>query len=202
MPYRFNFDLSAVPKQFFEELLKASYERKIHKRIAIKAKDLVKTFRLDEITGMDLKNAITVVEDMLEIYIMSEIGRRNFKNVKRKVLFLPHCSRKYMDNRCKAIFDESIPSYFCQRCSQDCLIREAVEIAESRGYDVYIVPGGSCIPKILEKGYDAVVGVACGMELKLASSFLGDIPAQAVPLVKNGCSHTKFDIEALKRALI
>ncbi|MGC9020420.1 MAG: DUF116 domain-containing protein [Candidatus Methanodesulfokora sp.] len=201
VPYRFNFDLSVVPKQFFEELLKASYERKIHRRIAAKAIDLVRTFRLEEITGMDLQNAITVVEDMLEICIMSEMGRRNFKNARRKALFLPHCSRKHMDSRCKAVFDESVPSYICQRCSSDCLVRAAVEMAEERGYDVYIVPGGSCIPKIIERGYDAVVGVACGMELKLASSFL-KIPAQGIPLIKNGCSHTKFDLEALRRALI
>ncbi|RSN75269.1 MAG: hypothetical protein DSO07_01475 [Thermoproteota archaeon] len=203
VPYRFNFDLSAVPRQFFEEILRASYERGIHKRMANKAMYLVRMFKLDELTGLDLQNAITVVEDMLEICIMSEMGRRKFGNAKRKALFLPHCSRKYMDSRCKAIFDESIPSYLCQKCSSDCLIRRAIEIAEERGYDVYVVPGGSCIPKILERGgYDAVVGVACGMELKLASKFLSNIPAQGIPLVKNGCSLTRFDLDSLKRALI
>jgi len=201
VPYKFNFDLSSVPRQFFEELLKASYERKIHRRIAMKAVDLVRKFKLDEITGMDIQNAITVVEDMLEICIVSEMGRRKFKNARRKALFLPHCARKYMDSRCKAVFDESIPSYICQKCSSDCLVRAAAEMAERRGYDVYIVPGGSCIPKIIEKGYEAVVGVACGMELKLASSFL-KVPAQGIPLIKNGCSHTKFDLEVLRRALI
>lgn len=72
-----------------------------------------------------------------------------------------------MDSRCKASFDPSIPSYFYNKCSENYLINKASQIGLELGYDVYVIPGGSCVEKILRRGYDAVVGVACGMELKL-----------------------------------
>ncbi|MEM3742333.1 MAG: DUF116 domain-containing protein, partial [Nitrososphaerota archaeon] len=85
-----------------------------------------------------------------------------------------------------------------------CQVNQAAEIARGLGYDVYIVPGGSCIPNIIKRfGYDGVVGVACGEEIKLASIFLdrANIAAQAVPLLKNGCSNTKFNLSSLSRIL-
>ena len=107
-------------------------------------------------------------------------------------------------DRCKAIFDPSIPTYICQHCSPDCLINQAVTLAEERGYDVYVIPGGSCVPKILaSKRYEAVVGVACGMELMLGYQVTKQfgIPAQGLPLLKNGCANTWFDVKALEKIL-
>ena len=69
---------------------------------------------------------------------------------------------------------------------------------------MYILPGGSCIPKIMREGkYEAVVGVACGEEIKLAYSFLDKlkVPVMAVPLIKNGCAYTKFNIQTLEQVL-
>lgn len=84
------------------------------------------------------------------------------------------------------------------------MIGQATLVGEERGYDVYVLPGGSCISGILQKGhYEALVGVACGEEIKLAEGLLKKtgLPGQSVPLMKNGCADTKFDIEALKRVL-
>jgi hypothetical protein len=75
-----------------------------------------------------------------------------------------------------------------------------VAIAKKRGYDVYILPGGSCVSKILKiKNYEGVVGVACGEEIRLSGEILKcmDVTGQAVPLIKNGCANTVFNIEAL-----
>lgn len=203
MPYAFNFDLSSVPRQFFAELLRASYRAKVHRKLTSTARRIVRAFKLHELTGLDLSSAIALVEDLLEVCMLSEINRPRFEGLRRKALLLPHCSRKHMDSRCRAEFREEISSYVCSHCSDDCLIKIATELAESRGYDVYVVPGSSCIPKIIEKGgYEAVVGVACGMELMLAYRFLGGMPAQGVPLMRNGCSRTVFDMGALERALI
>lgn len=78
-----------------------------------------------------------------------------------------------MDSRCKAVFDPNIPSYICVRCSPDCLINKAVSFAEKKDYDVYILPGSSCISKILKaKKYEGVVGVACGEEIRLGGEIL------------------------------
>jgi len=120
------------------------------------------------------------------------------------VPFIVHnCARKYMDSRCKASFDPSIPSYFCNKCSKDCLINKASQIGLELGYDVYVIPGGSCVEKILRRGYDAVVGVACRMELKLGLRIIKKlgIPGQGLFLLKNGCANTKFDIEQLEKIL-
>ena len=128
-----------------------------------------------------------------------------FSKAKKRALFLPHCSRKFMDNRCNAIFDPKVPTYRCSHCSDDCPIHQATLLGEKYGYDVYVIPGGSCLKEILEKNrYEAVVGVACGMEIMLAEKLLEKLklPGQAVPLIKNGCANTKFDMEFLKKIVI
>lgn len=109
-----------------------------------------------------------------------------------------------MDNRCQAQFDAKVPSYYCAHCSPDCLVNRATKLAEKRGYDVYVLPGGSCILKILQKnGYEGVVGVACCEELKLAVKYLKNsgVAGQGIPLIRNGCANTEFSIESLERIL-
>jgi hypothetical protein len=84
------------------------------------------------------------------------------------------------------------------------LVNRAVFIAEKKGYDVYILPGGSCIPKILRtKDYEGAIGVACGEETKLSGEMLEkmDVAGQAIPLIKNGCANTIFSIETLIKTL-
>jgi hypothetical protein len=69
---------------------------------------------------------------------------------------------------------------------------------------VYVIPGGSCVYKILKlKHYDGVVGVACGEEIKLAGEALSrmNVAGQAVPLLRNGCVNTFFNIETLVQIL-
>lgn len=204
MPYKFTFDLSKVPRFFFTEVAKTVYEKKMHKRISDVLQDVIKKFRIQEATGLSLSDAIQLLEDFVDMEVRNLLEKESFKKAKKKALFLPHCSRKYMDNRCKATFEPSIPSYICAHCSPDCLINEAVSIAEKKGYDVYIVPGGSCIYKILKlKHYDGVVGVACGEEVRLAGETLSkmNVAGQAVPLLKNGCANTYFSIESLMQIL-
>lgn len=204
MPYKFTFDLSRIPQLFFTELTKISYEKGIHKRMGIKLRDVIKKFRIQEATGLNLSDAIQLLEDLIDMEARNLLERERFKKAGRKALFLPHCSRKYMDNRCKAKFDPDVPSYLCARCSSDCLINKATLLAKNEGYDVYILPGGSCISKILKfKRYEGVVGVACGEELRVAEKILESvkIPGQAVPLLKNGCSNTLFSIETLRKIL-
>lgn len=109
-----------------------------------------------------------------------------------------------MDNRCKASFDPKVPSYFCASCSPDCLINRATELGKKKGYDVYVLLGGSCVPKILKSNfYEGIVEVACSQELTIGGNYLKALgrAGQAVPLVKNGCANTRFSIETLTRML-
>jgi len=204
MPYKFTFDLSKVPRFFFTEIALVSYRKGMHKTLLKNVQDIIRKFRIQEATGLNLSDAIVLLQDLIDLQAVNLLERRKFLQAKNRVLFLPHCSRKYMDNRCKAFFDASIPSYACAHCSKDCLVNKADRLAKKKGYDVYVLPGASCIPKILKMGrYEGVVGVACGEEIKISGEILGgtDVAGQAIPLIKNGCANTAFNMETLGKVL-
>lgn len=204
MPYEFNFDLSRISRSFFKEVARIAGQRSIHKRIGDKARYLVEKFKVSEITGLNVSDSLAVVEDLVDINIRNIVEEKRFLGAARRAVFLPHCSRRYMDSRCKASFDQKIPSYYCNHCSPDCLINRATTLAKERGYDVYVIAGGSCIPRILKNNrYEGVVGVACCSELKMGSAVLESVgvSGQRVPLTKNGCANTKFNLESLERIL-
>ena len=204
MPYQFRFDLTRLSQSFFTGIAIAAQKRKVHRRIGNAAQLLLQRFKVQEMTGLDFAQALMLLEDLIDIQTRNFIDRERFMKTSRRVLFLPHCSRKYMDKRCKADFDQNIPSYRCAHCSPDCLVNQATMAGEKKGYDVYVLPGGSCIQQILQKGrYDALVGVACGEEISLAKGLLEKtgLPGQNVPLVKNGCANTTFNLETLNEIL-
>lgn len=204
MPYKFIFDLSRIPRFFFTEITRVGYEQGMHKKMGKTAQDMIKKFKIQEATGLNVSDAVALLEDLIDLQARNLVEREKFVQTKKRVLLLPHCSRKYLDNRCHAVFDSEIPSYLCGHCSPDCLVNRAVCLAEKKGYDVYILPGGSCVPKILKtKHYEGVVGVACGEETKLSGEMLKtmDVAAQSVPLIKNGCANTIFNIETLLKIL-
>jgi len=204
MPYKFSFDLSRIPKSFFKELARAAHEKNVHRRMGEKARHLAEKFKIQELTGLDVPDAITLVEDLVDIYVRNLSEKEKFQKVKKRALFLPHCSRKYMDNRCQARFDPEIPSYICAHCSPDCLVNQGTTLGKKKGYDIYVLPGGSCVLKLLKnRSYEGIIGVACTQELKMAEKILKSfsIVGQAVPLAKNGCANTKFNIESLAKIL-
>lgn len=204
MPYKFTFDISKTPHRFFTEIALASYNRGMHKVFLKSLQDIIKKFKIQEATGLNLQDAVILIQDLIDMQAANLMQRNRFLETKKRALFLPHCSRKYMDNRCKATFDPNLPSYICAHCSSDCVINRAVTVATAKGYDVYILPGGSCIPKILKtKKYEGVVGVACGEEVKLSGELLNNmsVAGQAVPLLKNGCANTVFNLDTLIKTL-
>jgi len=204
MPYKFSFDLSRVPQSFFRGLVKAAYEKNMYKRIWMGVRQLAEKLKIRELTGLNISDASMLFEDLVDIQIRNLLDREKFLKTRKRVLFLPHCSRKYMDGRCRAHFDPKVPSYHCAHCSPDCLINKAIAMGKERGHDVYVLPGGTCIHKILEKNsYDGVVGVGCSQELKEGGELLenNNIPGQAVFLIKNGCANTKFNLKSLEEIL-
>ena len=204
MPYKFTFDLSKIPRFFFIEITRVGLQKGLHKKVGGTMQDMIKKFKIQETTGLNLADAVLLLQDLIDMQARNLLEREKFTKAKKKALFLPHCSRKYMDNRCKSTFNPNIPSYSCAHCSPDCLINKAVHLAEKKSYDVYILPGSSCVSKILKNGlYEGVVGVACGEELRLSGEILKDISlaGQAVPLIKNGCANTVFNIETLAKTL-
>ena len=204
MPYKFTFDLSRIPRFFFAEITKASYQKGVHRRLGRTTQEIIRKFKIQEATGLNLSDAVVLLQDLIDIQARNFVERDKFVRTRKRALFLPHCSRKFMDNRCNSTFDPSVPSYICAHCSPECQVNQAVSIAEKKGYDVYVLPGGSCIPKILKnKGYEGAVGIACGEETKLSGEILEkmSVAGQAIPLIKNGCANTIFSVETLINTL-
>jgi len=204
MAYDFTFDLTPVSQYLFKEIIVMFDKKEIHRNIEKKVLFLIQKFKIQEITGLPFSEVLMVVGDIVDIYIKNLSMRENFLQTKRRALLLPHCARKYMNNRCKANFDPKISSYYCNHCSSDCLINQATTLAQNKGYDVYVLPGGSSIRKIIKMDvYEGIIGVACCDEIKSGGDYLKriGIPYQAVPLTKNGCSNTKFSLEVLEGIL-
>jgi hypothetical protein len=200
MPYHFNFDLSGISKALFKEVAKVAGEKGVHKKLGKSARELATKLKIEEATGLNVNDALVLLEDMVDIQIKNVSQLEKFQKAGKKALLLPHCSRKYMDNRCKARFDQTIPSYICAHCSPDCQVNRATQLAKEKKYDVYILPGGSCVEKITKNNkYDGILGVACTEELRIGGAYLKNIgvAGQALPLVKNGCANTKFNLDTL-----
>ena len=204
MSYKFTFDLSKLPKELFDETGEFCENKKIYQRIGSVAEKLVKKYNVDKLTGLSYADAKILIGDVIDMQIKNRILKRFFLKADKKALFLPHCSRKYMDSNCKAEFKLETSSYECRHCSKDCMVSQATKYAKKEGYDVYILPGASCLSKIFEKKrYEGIVGVACNEEIKLAMRSLMKlkIPTQAIPLIKNGCAGTTFNFETLRRII-
>jgi hypothetical protein len=204
MPYKFTFDLSKVPHFFFAEIATVSYQRGMHRTLIKKLQEMILKFRIQEATGLNLSDALVLLQDFIDLQAVNMMERGKFLQTRKRALFLPHCSRKYLDSRCKAVFNPEIPSYTCSHCSEDCLVNQSVQLATQKGYDVYIVPGGSCIPNILKNTkYEGIVGVACGEEIKMFGPYLNgqNVASQAIPLIKNGCANTIFNTDTLVKVL-
>jgi len=204
MPYKFTFDISKTPHHFFTELAVAGYQKGMHKVFLKTLQDIINKFKIQEATGLNLQDAVVLIQDLIDMQALNLMQRQKFLQTKKRALFLPHCSRKYMDCRCKALFDANLPSYMCAHCSPDCGVNKADRVAKEKGYDVYVLPGASCVPKILKtKQYEGIVGVACGEEVKMSGELLSSmsVAGQSVPLLKNGCANTVFNMETLIKTL-
>jgi uncharacterized protein len=204
MPYSFTFDLSSLPCGVYSEIALISHNKKMQKNYIKKLQILISSYGIQQAAGLNSSDAVVLLGDMLNLQKINNRERKKFVQTKKRVLFLPHCARKNMDNNCKAVFNVDIPAYKCAHCSPDCSVNKADRLAKEKGYDVYILPGASCIPKILKAhNYDGIVGVACGEEIKSMGLLLRKlgIAGQAVPLIKNGCARTIFNIETLLEVL-
>jgi len=204
LSYNFTFDLSKLSQALFKDIAEFSEKGEVPKKIGEMARNLVKRFNVDRITGLPVGDSITVIEDIIDINLKNSYYRESFLKTSKRALFMPHCCRKFMDARCKADFDLETASYMCNHCSEDCLINQGTKLGKKEGYDVYILPGGSCIRKIIKKNkYEGIIGIACTDELKLADGILGefDISLQGIPLLKNGCSGTRFNFETLQKII-
>lgn len=204
MSYKFNFDLSELSRVLFKDIIEFSENGIENEKIENVAENFVKKFNIDKITGLSFDDSIQIMMDIIDIMLINKRNKDQFIKTNNRALFLPHCCRKFMDSRCKADFDSETSSYTCNHCSSDCIINHTTKFVKDQNYDIYILPGASCVEKIIHKYfYDGIIGIACTDELKLSIGFLekSNIIVQCIPLLKNGCSGTTFNFEDLKRIM-
>jgi len=160
---------------------------------------------VDLSTKKALKSALGILGikpdniDKLYIELKNSIYEEEFRNapVSGKIVFLPQCLREC--NTCKARIGKS--GYECVGCSSKCKARKIKDYAESLGYRVFIVPGGSMISNIVKKFRPkAILGIACKKELVTAFDEL-NTPGQGVELLRDGCVNTDVDMEGIKKLL-
>ncbi len=129
----------------------------------------------------------------VELHNLNELER--FREAEGRVaVFLPHCLR----NASECIAERTREGYDCKLCMA-CEIGE-IKSALNGDVDVYMVPGGGIIRRILgEKDYAAVVGVACFPELEIGKRLTDKVgvPVQMVPLKEDGCQETSVDVESV-----
>ena len=65
MAYKFIFDLSGLPNEFFKMIEKFSRQKNIRKKISEISKKLVEKFDIDKITGLLKAESIILIEDLL-----------------------------------------------------------------------------------------------------------------------------------------
>ncbi|MEM1524963.1 MAG: DUF116 domain-containing protein [Nitrososphaerales archaeon] len=138
--------------------------------------------------------------------IMLYLDLKNTKNkdqfaatpYQNRVLLLPQCLRS---SECKAELGEY--GYECKGCGK-CGIRDVKREAESIGYRVFILPGGSMVERVFKRFKPkACLGVACLKELVMGiclSERFNIIPF-TIPLLRDGCVNTNVDWLMLRKAL-
>ena len=130
MSYSFDFDLTKISRSMFRDLAGFVERKDLHKKTGLISRKLVRAMKVKELTGLHMEDALTVVEDMVDIYAKNLSKEEGFQETEKRALFLPHCARKHMDGNCKATFDPEFSTYRCQGCSDDCVVKEGTEAAE------------------------------------------------------------------------
>jgi len=138
--------------------------------------------------------------DKLYIELKNDFHKEMFRKIspRYKMVFLPQCLRK---SDCKARLTKL--GYQCNGCGNHkiCKAYKIKNKAESLGYKVFIIPGGSMVLKIVKRFKPrAILGVACMKEIVMAMENLS-LPGQAVELLKDGCVNTDVRLTEVFRAL-
>ena len=117
----------------------------------------------------------------------------------QRLLLLPFCLRN--QSQCQAPRDDL--GLICNECGA-CSIPNLSAVAEKIGMPVLVAESNSRVAEWVESGeIQAVVGVSCMDSLRSAfpAMFRFAIPGIAVPLTKDGCKDTAFDLSLLEESL-
>ena len=78
MPYKFTFDLSKLPRFFFSEIAIISYQKGMHKTFLNTLKGIIKRFKIQEATGLNLSDAVVLLQDLIDLHGINLTQRNKF----------------------------------------------------------------------------------------------------------------------------
>ena len=125
--------------------------------------------------------------------LKNSINEDRFKRVPpdERVIVLPQCLRS-IDCPAKVSSRDGITCIGCGLC----YLKEFIEKTQELGYNVFILPGGTFVQRILQRTMPkAVLGIACFNDLFEGLRICGKakIPVQGVLLKTTGCVETIVD---------
>ena len=140
-------------------------------------------------------------DDFTVIILNNALWETCFAHIpkEQRLLLLPFCLRHY--EQCKAHRDEL--GLICNECGK-CNIPNLSEQADGIGMPVLVAESSSMVAEWVERGeIQAIVGISCLDSLRKAftSMFRHAIPGIAIPLTKDGCRDSTFDLSLLHDAL-
>ena len=141
-------------------------------------------------------------DDFTVIMLNNALWETCFSHIpkEQRLLLLPFCLRNY--EQCEAPRDEL--GLICNQCGK-CNIPNLSEQADNIGMPVLVAESSSMVAEWVERGeIQAIVGVSCLDSLRKAwpSMFRHAIPGIAVPLTKDGCRDSEFDLPFLNDTLV
>ncbi|MEK6958991.1 MAG: DUF116 domain-containing protein [archaeon] len=157
--------------------------------------------KVSETIGKSLGLSDSLIQ-FTHVELRNAVFERDFRKIpiEERMLFLPHCVRN--SKFCQATFDDD--GYHCKHCGA-CNLDEAVKLAKRLGYkNIFIVPGGSIVKKILMRTKSkAAIGVCCFNEALLSFDMIKhtSIVPQIVLLLKDGCHDTLINLPLLEEKL-
>ena len=89
MPYKFTFDISKAPQRFFIELAILSNQMGMQKVFSKTLQVLIKKFRIQEISGLDIQDAIVLIQDLIEMQTLNLIQKQEFLKTKKRLCSFP-----------------------------------------------------------------------------------------------------------------
>ncbi|MHC1625985.1 MAG: DUF116 domain-containing protein [Methanoculleaceae archaeon] len=126
------------------------------------------------------------------IRIHNAMNARKFEQVplEKRAVFLPQCLRS---TECPA--DLTPEGLICKHCGR-CPVGQAIDIMQSAGCRVFLVPGSTVIRRMVRKYKpEAIIGVGCLIEVKegLEMTDKMGITGMGVVTLYDGCVETAVD---------
>jgi geranylgeranyl pyrophosphate synthase len=117
----------------------------------------------------------------------------------RRLLLLPHCLHR--KDVCHGTYDAA--GLACAGCGA-CAIHDIQTEAAALGYQVLVAEGTPAVVRLLaERPIQAILGVACLDSLDKCFQMVAglDLPYAGLPLLKNGCVDTTFEVGLLREMM-